>query len=414
MSDQSLSETIPVTQAIARKLKGVPLAFKMAAIAMTNIVEGQISVSLPDGRKLVFQGYKPGKSATLVIKDFGFIRRVVAQGDIGFAEGLMAGEWDTPDLAILLEVFSGNLDLMPKLLLGGPLWMVINKFRHKFLKRNTKSGSKRNILAHYDLGNSFYARWLDPSMTYSSAVYKDAGEDLNSAQMNKYRALAEQVNLKPGHRVLEIGCGWGGFAEFAAREYGAHVTGVTISKEQHSYAVERLGRAGLSHLTDIQLTDYRDIQGEFDAVVSIEMFEAVGEEYWPTYFDKVNSVLKPGGKAGLQIITIDDRLFEEYRSRADFIQSYVFPGGMLPTVPRLKQEIARAGLVWQSTAAFGISYADTLAEWARSFLAEWIHIKDLGFDERFRQLWRFYLAYCEAGFRTGRIDVGHFSMVKPT
>ncbi|GIU65867.1 SAM-dependent methyltransferase [Candidatus Phycosocius spiralis] len=414
MSDQILPDTIPVTHAIARRLRGVPLAFKMAAMAMTKIVEGQILVTLPDGRILLFQGYKPGKSATLHIKDFGFIRRVAAQGDIGFAEGLMAGEWDTPDLAVLLEVFSSNLDLMPKLLLGGPLWMVINKFRHKFLKRNTKSGSKRNILAHYDLGNSFYARWLDPSMTYSSAVYKDAGEDLTSAQMNKYRALAEQVNLKPGHKVLEIGCGWGGFAEFAAREYGAHVTGLTISKEQHNYAVERLDRAGLSHLTDIQLTDYRDIQGEFDAVVSIEMFEAVGEEYWPTYFDKVNSVLKPGGKAGLQIITIDESLFDVYRTRADFIQRYVFPGGMLPTVPRLKQEIARAGLVWQSTAAFGISYADTLAAWARSFLAEWIQIKDLGFDERFRQLWRFYLAYCEAGFRTGRIDVGHFSMVKPT
>jgi cyclopropane-fatty-acyl-phospholipid synthase len=402
-----------MTPALARHIKGIPLSFKMAAMAMTNIVEGQIYVSLPDGRALAFKGQKPGKVATLLIKDFAFIKRVLSQGDIGFAEGLMAGEWDTPDLAALLEVFSENLDLMPRLMLGGPLWMAINRFRHKFLKKNTKSGSKKNILAHYDLGNSFYARWLDPSMTYSSAVYDGAGEDLTTAQMNKYRALAEKVQLKAGQKVLEIGCGWGGFAEFAAREYGAHVTGVTISNEQHAYATERLAKAGLSHLTDIQLMDYRDIKGQFDAVVSIEMFEAVGEQYWATYFDKVNAVLKPGGAAALQIITIDERLFDEYRSRADFIQSYVFPGGMLPTVARLQKEVERAGLVWGQAGAFGLSYADTLAQWAKNFLAEWRHIREMGFDERFRQLWRFYLAYCEAGFRTGRIDVGHFSMVKP-
>ncbi|MEN9874075.1 MAG: hypothetical protein RL186_972 [Pseudomonadota bacterium] len=408
-----LANAIEMTPALARHIKGIPLSFKMAAMAMTNIVEGQIYVSLPDGRALAFKGQKPGKAATLLIKDFAFIKRVLSQGDIGFAEGLMAGEWDTPDLAALLEVFSENLDLMPRLMLGGPLWMAINRFRHKFLKKNTKSGSKKNILAHYDLGNSFYARWLDPSMTYSSAVYDGAGEDLTTAQMNKYRALAEKVQLKAGQKVLEIGCGWGGFAEFAAREYGAHVTGVTISNEQHAYATERLAKAGLSHLTDIQLMDYRDIKGQFDAVVSIEMFEAVGEQYWATYFDKVNAVLKPGGAAALQIITIDERLFDEYRSRADFIQSYVFPGGMLPTVARLQKEVERAGLVWGHAGAFGLSYADTLAQWAKNFLAEWRHIREMGFDERFRQLWRFYLAYCEAGFRTGRIDVGHFSMVKP-
>jgi cyclopropane-fatty-acyl-phospholipid synthase len=408
-----LANAIEMTPALARHIKGIPLSFKMAAMAMTNIVEGQIYVSLPDGRALAFKGQKPGKVATLLIKDFAFIKRVLSQGDIGFAEGLMAGEWDTPDLAALLEVFSENLDLMPRLMLGGPLWMAINRFRHKFLKKNTKSGSKKNILAHYDLGNSFYARWLDPSMTYSSAVYDGAGEDLTTAQMNKYRALAEKVQLKAGQKVLEIGCGWGGFAEFAAREYGAHVTGVTISNEQHAYATERLAKAGLSHITDIQLMDYRDIKGQFDAVVSIEMFEAVGEQYWATYFDKVNAVLKPGGAAALQIITIDERLFDEYRSRADFIQSYVFPGGMLPTVARLQKEVERAGLVWGHAGAFGLSYADTLAQWAKNFLAEWRHIREMGFDERFRQLWRFYLAYCEAGFRTGRIDVGHFSMVKP-
>jgi cyclopropane-fatty-acyl-phospholipid synthase len=413
MTELTFTNAVEMNPSVARGFKKIPLSFKMAAIALTNIVAGQLYVKLPDDRVMVFKGSRPGKTATLLIKDFAFIKRVLSQGDIGFAEGLMAGEWDTPDLSTLLEVFSDNLDLMPTLMLGGPLWMAINKFRHKFLKKNTKSGSKKNILAHYDLGNGFYSRWLDSSMTYSSAVYDQEGQDLTVAQMNKYRALAEKVDLKPGQTVLEIGCGWGGFAEFAAREYGAHVTGVTISIEQHSYAKARLEEAGLSHLTDIQLIDYRDIQGQFDAVVSIEMFEAVGEQYWATYFDKVNAVLKPGGKAALQIITIDERLFDEYRGRADFIQSYVFPGGMLPTVPRLQKEVERAGMVWGNAAAFGVSYADTLAVWAKNFLAEWLHIRELGFDERFRQLWRFYLAYCEAGFRTGRIDVGHFSFVKP-
>jgi cyclopropane-fatty-acyl-phospholipid synthase len=413
--DESASHApaIKMTPALARGIKGVPMAFKMATMAMTKIVEGSITVKLPDGRVLVFEGLRPGKSAQFSIADFGFIKRVAAQGDIGFAEGLMAGEWDTPDLAALLEVFSSNLDLMPRLLIGGPLMNALNTLRHKLLNRNTRKGSQKNILSHYDLGNAFYSRWLDPSMTYSSAVYEKEGEDLTSAQMNKYRGLAEKVGLKPGMEVLEIGCGWGGFAEFAAREYGVHVTGVTISKEQHAYAVERLAKAGLAERTEIKLMDYRDIRGQYDAVVSIEMFEAVGEEYWPTYFAKVSEVLKSGAKAGLQVITIDERLFEDYRTRADFIQRYVFPGGMLPSVPRLEAEVAKAGLVWQGAAVFGLSYADTLAEWGKRFLAEWRSIRDMGFDERFRQLWRFYLAYCEAGFRTGRIDVGHFAMQKP-
>lgn len=413
MTTNSPGPAILVSPQIARGLKGVPGAFKMAAIAMTRIVEGTITVHLPDGRVLKFTGREPGFDAVLQIKDFGFIKRVVAQGDIGFAEGLMAGEWDTPDLAVLLGVFSANLDRMPKLLVGGPLWRALNALRHRFMNKNTRNGSKKNILAHYDLGNLFYQRWLDPSMTYSSAVFEKPGEDLTSAQMNKYRALAATLDLKPGMRVLEIGCGWGGFAEYAARHHQVHVTGVTISKEQFDFAVDRLAKAGLSDMTDIRLMDYRDIRGEFDAVASIEMFEAVGEEYWPVYFNKVNEVLKSGGKAGLQIITIDDRLFEDYRTRADFIQRYVFPGGMLPSVPRLQVEVAKAGLVWEGAAAFGQSYADTLAEWGRRFLAEWRNIRELGFDERFRQLWRFYLAYCEAGFRSGRIDVGQFSMVKP-
>jgi cyclopropane-fatty-acyl-phospholipid synthase len=242
-------------------------------------------------------------------------------------------------------------------------------------------------------------------MTYSSALYEKPGQPLDQAQRAKYAALARSIGLKPGQHVLEIGCGWGGFAEFAAREVGAKVTGVTISQAQHDFAKKRLFDQGLAEKAQIRLIDYRDVQGQFDSVASIEMFEAVGEEYWPTYFGKIREVLSPGGRAGLQIITIRDELFAKYRSHTDFIQRYVFPGGMLPSEARLKQETAAAGLAWTDINRFGQNYADTLAEWATRFEAAWDDIKGQGFDERFRRLWRFYLSYCEAGFRTERTNV---------
>jgi cyclopropane-fatty-acyl-phospholipid synthase len=278
---------------------------------------------------------------------------------------------------------------------------------------NTKRGSRRNILAHYDLGNEFYAAWLDASMTYSSARFDAKVRDLETAQRAKYAALAEHLELKPGDHVLEIGCGWGGFAEFAAREYGVRVTGITISDEQLAYSCARMERAGLSDLVEIRRQDYRDVEGQFDKVASIEMFEAVGEKYWPAYFTKIADVLKPGGRAGLQIITIKDELFDAYRKRADFIQRYVFPGGMLVSLDRLKEETAKVGLVWRQAEAFGQSYADTLAEWTRRFTAKWGDIRAMGFDERFKQLWLFYLSYCEAGFRTGRTNVVQLELAKP-
>ncbi|HVY02949.1 MAG TPA: cyclopropane-fatty-acyl-phospholipid synthase family protein, partial [Caulobacterales bacterium] len=256
------------------------------------------------------------------------------------------------------------------------------------------------------------AAWLDPTMTYSSAKFDSPGQDLTSAQLNKYRALAERLDLQPGDRVLEIGCGWGGFAEVAARDYGARVTGVTISNAQRDFAVQRMARLGLSDRVDIQLRDYRDVEGRFDKVASIEMFEAVGESYWPAYFRKVAEALKSGGRAALQIITIDEALFAAYRRRADFIQRYIFPGGMLPTVARLRQEAERAGLAWDAMQNFGASYADTLAHWGRRFAAKWDEIRTLGFDERFKRLWAFYLSYCEAGFRTRRTDVVQVGLAK--
>jgi len=337
---------------------------------------------------------------------------VLASADIGFGEGFMAGEWDTPDLSALLEAFTLNFDRLERLVDGNPFMRTVNFLTHMFNK-NSKGGSRRNIHAHYDLGNAFYSRWLDPSMTYSSARYERPGQPLSEAQHNKYASLAREIGLGPDHHVLEIGCGWGGFAEFAAREIGARVTGVTISRAQHEFARKRLFDQGLADRADIQLMDYRDVSGHFDRVASIEMFEAVGEAYWPAYFGKVREVLSPGGRAGLQIITIRDELFSVYRRRSDFLRKYIFPGGMLPSEKRLREETDRAGLEWSSIARFGQNYADTLAEWAGRFEGAWEEITKLGFDERFRRLWRFYLCYCEAGFRAERTDVVQLSLARP-
>ncbi|MDB5470943.1 MAG: Cyclopropane-fatty-acyl-phospholipid synthase, partial [Caulobacter sp.] len=319
-------------------------------------------------------------------------------------EGYMAGEWETPDLPLLLEVFCLNFDRLQRLVEGQPWMRLLNSWLHA-RRRNTRRGSRHNIHAHYDLGNAFYGQWLDRTMSYSSALFASPAQPLHEAQEAKYAALARGIGLENGHSVLEIGCGWGGFAEFAAREVGARVTGITISQAQYDYARERLFRQGLAEKADIQLIDYRDVQGRFDRVASIEMFEAVGEQYWPAYFGKIHEVLSPGGRAGLQIITIKDELFEHYRSHADFIQRYVFPGGMLPSEERLKQQTDRAGLDWTGLNRFGECYADTLNLWLHRFDAVWDQVKAQGFDERFRKLWRFYLAYCEAGFRTGRTNV---------
>lgn len=396
----------------APEMRAAPAAFRTAMrIAQDNWDAGSVTFVLPSGDEFKVQGPKDGPHARLIIKDFHFVRRVLAGGDVGFGEGFMAGEWDTPDLSALLEAFTANFDRLQGLVEGNPIVRFINMIAH-LLNRNSRRGSRKNIYAHYDLGNAFYSRWLDPSMTYSSARYERPGQPLSEAQANKYATLAREIGLQSGQSVLEIGCGWGGFAEFAAKEVGATVTGITISPSQAEFARKRLFEAGLADRADILIKDYRDVEGSFDRVASIEMFEAVGEEYWPAYFGKVRDVLSPGGRAGLQIITIRDELFEEYRTRADFIQKYIFPGGMLPSEKRLRQETDAAGLEWQTIARFGQSYADTLAVWGRRFEAAWDDIKGLGFDERFRRLWKFYLSYCEAAFRTERTNVVQLSLGK--
>ncbi len=395
-----------------RNLDRMPASLGFTAMVLARFKRGRLDMSLPDGRTLRFIGKELGPAAEMIVHDKTFARAVAARGDIGFAEVFMDGKFDTPDLPTLLEYFNDNWEDLGTLAIGNTIAQFITNLRH-VLRSNTKKGSKRNILAHYDLGNDFYSAWLDPTMTYSSAIFSAPDQTMVEGQLAKYRAIARNLQLKPGDSVLEIGSGWGGFAEVAAREFGARVTSITISDAQHDYAAKRMKDAGLEGQVEILMKDYRDLSGQYDAVASIEMFEAVGEEYWPGYFSKIAEVLRPGGRAALQIITIDEKYFDEYRRRADFIQHYIFPGGMLPSPARLKEESERAGLQFAVDQMFGKSYARTLDEWAKRFDAAWDRIKGGKFDEQFRRLWLYYLGYCSAGFRTGRINVGQFVLTKP-
>ena len=394
-----------------RSLDRLPASLRFTAMVLSGFKYGRLDMVLPDARTLRFTGKEAGPEAEMIVHDQTFARTVAARGDIGFAEVFMDGKFDSPDLATLLEYFSINWDDLGTLGIGNAIAQFIANVRH-MLRSNTKKGSKRNILAHYDLGNDFYSAWLDPTMTYSSAIFTSPDQTMMDGQLAKYRTIARNIELKAGDHVLEIGSGWGGFAEVAAKEFGARVTSITISDAQHDYATKRMKDAGLDGQVDIVMKDYRDLTGRYDAVASIEMFEAVGEEYWPSYFGKIAEVLKPGSKAALQIITIAEKDFEEYRRRADFIQRYIFPGGMLPSPSRLKEETERAGLGFEVDQMFAASYARTLDEWGQRFDVAWDKIKGGKFDEQFRRLWLYYLGYCSAGFRTGKIDVGQFVLTK--
>lgn len=377
---------------------------------VNKLQHGSLEVTFPDGTgHSVVAG--DGPVAKLQIHRWRFVRRIMTNGDLGIAESYMDGDWSTDSLSDLINLGIANLDAYRPNHFIASLISFFGLLTHR-RNANTLHGSKRNIAFHYDLGNEFYSAWLDPSMTYSSALFEDGDNDMSAAQDRKYRRLAESLNLQPGDRVLEIGCGWGGFAEVAARDYGAQVVGLTLSAEQKKYADDRMKRAGLSQQVEIRLQDYRHVEGQFDKIVSIEMFEAVGEENWPVYFNIVKERLAPGGSAALQIITIDQSLFPSYRRRIDFIQRYIFPGGMLPSHEALSREINRQGLTLTDRHFFGISYARTLEQWRDRFSAAWPQISKLGFDQRFKRMWLFYLCYCEGGFRAGRINVGHFMLKK--
>ena len=368
---------------------------------------GKLNMVLPDGSTHHFEGVEPGPSATMIVKDGRMVAKLAFRGCLGLAEGYLENMWDSPNVTDVLALGTANEQAWEDMLRGKFWARFVSWLMHK-LRPNTRKGSRKNISEHYDLGNDFYAEWLDPSMTYSSALFADGENDLQSAQAQKYRRLCQALDLQPGMSVLEIGCGWGGFAEMAAGEFGATVTGITLSTEQLAYAQSRVEKAGLADKVTLKLQDYRDTRGTFDRIASIEMFEAVGEEYWPVYFNTLRERLVPGGIAGLQVITIEDRLFPDYRKTADFIQRYVFPGGMLPSPARLREEIGKAGLALREQLWFGRDYAETLRRWQADFQAHWEKIAGMHpqYDTRFKRLWEFYLGYCEGGFDAGFTDVG--------
>ncbi|BAL27528.1 cyclopropane-fatty-acyl-phospholipid synthase family protein [Azoarcus sp. KH32C] len=389
--------TATILWGTAPSSRDVPAVFAL----LDRIRGGRLDVRLPDGSSALFG---EGEHVTVLqIHDEALFGRVLARGDIGFAEAYLDGLWDSPDLTAVLTLLAANRDALKRAIYGSWRRLLAARIRH-WLNRNSRAGSRRNIMAHYDLGNDFYRLWLDPTMSYSSALYGNKDEvSLEAAQRAKYDRILDRVGAESGEHVLEIGCGWGGFAERALGR-GLRVTGLTLSPAQLAWAQQRAPAA------ELRLQDYRELRERFDHVVSIEMFEAVGERWWPSYFRTVARSLRPDGKAVIQSITIRDDLFAAYRKGTDFIQQYVFPGGMLPSRSAFRRAAARAGLVVRDEHSFGLDYARTLAEWRHAFEASWPDIRQLGFDEDFRRLWRLYLSYCEAGFRAGSIDVVQFEL----
>ncbi len=389
------------------------LARRLARALLSCISIGRLTIVTPSGVRLSHRMTTPGPDAVLVLHRWRTLRRLLIQGDVSFAEASMDGDWSSPDLPALIELAARNATTLYQAIDGHWASRLLNRARHR-LRANTRRGSRRNIVHHYDLGNDFYTAWLDRGMSYSSALYAAEHESLEDAQTAKQDRAIALMALRGGERVLEIGCGWGGLAERMIQSSGCHVTGLTLSPAQLDHATKRLAQAGLADRANLVLRDYRDEAGRFDRIVSIEMLEAVGETYWPAYFTALHDRLQPGGIAVIQAITIADDRFEDYRRCTDFIQRYIFPGGMLPTATELRRQTERAGLVLQSAENFADSYARTLAEWRTRFQAAWPAIERQGFDERFRRMWDYYLAYCEGGFRAGTIDVGLYVLARPS
>ena len=392
--------------------QNLPRYFARVFDLVGKLNSGRVDFILPDGRRFRAEGLKPGPVAEVTINNPDVFARLVREGDLGFCDAYLDGWWTTPDLQAFMDFIHADNDDMYDGFPGMALVRAWEKARFWF-QSNTKRQALKNISYHYDLGNDFYSLWLDDTMTYSSALFNTSQESLEKAQIAKYASMVDQMGVKPGDHVLEIGCGWGGFAEYAAKERGLKVTGLTISKEQLDYANKRIKNKGLSDKVNLKLQDYRDETGVYDGVASIEMFEAVGEKYWPVYFDKIKQCLKPGKQATLQIITIQDARWDVYRKSVDFIQKYIFPGGMLPSPSVLRQEIHRAGLSVQHSIEFGKSYSQTLRRWFEVFNNKWDNISAMGFDDRFRRMWNFYLTSCAATFESGNCDVTQITLQKP-
>ena len=397
----------------------LPTTAPTAARAMLHLLaglrHGRLDVQLPDGTQSRFGAADAaGPHAAIRLSNWKVCAAALKSGDIGFAEGFIAGDWTTPDLPALMKLFVANRDAVESMVYGQWWGRLLYRAKH-LLNRNSRRGSRKNVHAHYDLGNPFYRLWLDPTMNYSSAWFEgDATRSLSDAQHAKVRRALAECHLQPGQRLLEIGCGWGALAEKAAGEFAAEVTGVTLSTEQLAYAQQRVNDAGLAGRVDLRLQDYRDIDdAPFDAIASIEMFEAVGREYWPGFFATLHDKLKPGGRACIQSITIRDDLFERYIAGTDFVQQYIFPGGLLPSPSQFRAQAQAVGLEVVNELAFGADYAETLRRWRERFLAEESGVRRIGFDTRFMRIWEFYLGYCEAAFDGGNTDVIQFTLRKP-
>ena len=366
-----------------------------------KISNGKLTITLPNNENLEFFGKSDLKS-NLKLNSYMPILRTITSGHVGFAESYLKGEWTSSDLESLLEIMVTNL---PEAFSAkSKIHLTYNRIIH-FFRENTKSRAKKNIQYHYDLGNDFYKLWLDKTMTYSSAIFKNEKESLTEAQENKYQLLIDSLDIKSHHKVLEIGCGWGGFAEYAAKKVGCSIKGITISPSQLKFATNRIKELKLDDKVTLELCDYRDLKGKYDRVVSIEMIEAVGEKYWKNYFKKIKNVLKKDGLAGIQVILINNKSYQRYSKSVDFIQKYVFPGGMLPSQEKLNENYVDAGLVEVNSHSFGKSYAKTLTIWHKEFLNSLSAIKKLGFDIKLERIFKYYFSYCKAGFNSERIDV---------
>ena len=378
--------------------------------SLKNISYGKIQFINYDGKKTLLGKDNSGKTVTLRLKKPGLTFEIINKGSIGLAESYMRGDFDTNNLTDLIEIAAKNINKVHKFsgILDFPL---VNYFK-KFFIKNTKKKSRENISKHYDLGNEFFSLWLDKTLTYSSAIFEDQKNDLENAQINKYKKLTSLTKLKPGDKILEIGCGWGGFAEFIGKNYNVELDCITISKKQYEFAKERIYKNGLNEKVNIQMLDYRDVNKKYNAVASIEMIEAVGQNYLPSYFKKIKDSLSEGGIAAIQAITIDDKIYDRYKLKTDFIQKYIFPGGFLPSKREILKLSNQNGLYFDKCNSYGLDYSNTLRIWRNEFAKKWNSISQQGFDDTFKRMWNFYLSYCEAGFKAKNIDLIQFSMNK--
>ncbi len=389
--------------------ENLPRYFALVFASLAGLQNGALELELCDGRVFRIDGPNAGKYARVSAKDDAIWARLIREGDIGFSDAYLDGLWTTPDLQIFLDLVFDNFDNISQKYPGTSILRMYERLRH-WMKRNTKDQARKNVSYHYDLGNDFYNRWLDDTMTYSSALFLTGQESLDKAQTQKYASICDRMGLRAGDHLLEIGCGWGGFAEYAAKQRDVSLKCLTLSQEQYDFAKRRIFKAGLADKVEIVMQDYRDETGQYDGIASIEMFEAVGEKYWPSYFKTVYDGLKSGRQATIQVITMADHLYDNYRKTIDFIQKHVFPGGMLPSPTVLRNEIEKSGLIYCDAMAFGKSYSQTLRRWYGNFNTEWDDIANMGFDTRFRNMWNFYLTSCAAGFEYGTTDVAQITM----